>query len=55
MNQNSFDFPLTEFEEATAKYFSDGKKPNESNIALAIKKCKIWNEIRAKKGLKPYK
>jgi len=54
MSQHSFDFPLTKFERATALYFSEGKKPSDQNIALAIKKCKLWCEIRNKKGLKPY-
>ena len=55
MNQVSFDFPLTEFELVTAKYFSEGKKPNKKHIALAIKKCLQWNKNRIKLGLNAYK
>ena len=55
MNQASFEFPLSDFEEVTAKYFSEGKKPNKKQIALAIKKCLQWNKNRIKLGLKPYK
>lgn len=55
MIQNNFDFPLSELEEVTVKYFSEGKQPSQANIALAIKSCKVWTDNRAKLGLKPYK
>lgn len=55
MKQKTFHFPLSELEEVTAKYFSGNDNPNKSHIALAIKKCKVWNVNRFKLGLKPYK
>lgn len=54
MPQSSFDFPLSDFELITAKYFSEGKEPKKNHIALAIKKCKQWNDQRITKGLKPW-
>lgn len=54
MKQASLALPLTEFEEITAKYFADKKKPNDSQIALAVKKCSQWNKRRIEKGLKPW-
>ncbi len=52
--QNSFDFPLTEFENIKARYFSEGKDPKKNHIAMAIKKCKEWNDKRIKLGLTPW-
>lgn len=54
MSQTSFDFPLTDFEQVTVKYFAGRKKPTEKQIALAVKKCLEWNSKRIKLGLKPY-
>ncbi|MCJ8293382.1 MAG: hypothetical protein MJK15_03165 [Colwellia sp.] len=55
MNQVSFEFPLTDFEEITAKYFSEGKKPTKKHIAMAVKKCRKWNSDRIKLGLKVWR
>ena len=52
MKQANLNLPLTEFEEITAKYFAGKKKPNDSQIALAVKKCNQWNKERIEKGLK---
>jgi len=52
--QSSFDFPLTDFENITARYLAEGKKPSKKHIALAIKKCLFWNTQRVKKGLTPW-
>lgn len=54
MIQTSLDFPLTDFEDITARYFSEGKKPTKKHINLAIKKCLEWNTTRIKLGLKPW-
>ncbi len=42
MQQSTFNFPLTDFEDITARYFSEGKKPTKKHINLAIKKCFEW-------------
>lgn len=58
MKQASFEsmeLQLTEFEDITARYFSDGKEPSKANIKLAVNKCKQWNDQRIKSGLKPWK
>jgi hypothetical protein len=65
MSQNSFDFPLTNFEQITLEAQVSYKAVADKDIERLMNSDKLksevkamvnrWNDNRIKKGLRPYK